>query len=218
MPANNRSLSPCPPRATFDAPGLSLTRGIASRAACLVALAAALAAAGPGDAHAQLGLVIGSEHGFGGFVRVGPRAIKLEAAAGVAPVLSVVATSLSVNGNTIEDEINVNLYLPFQYGGRVSIQLNGSDAEHRVGLRAGASYNELTRLGYGGGIDYGISGRTSLGLSFMYYSEAADRLGDKFYDEEISPAAKQYLSREDIELPEIFINYQIVLSLAFSLF
>jgi YD repeat-containing protein len=90
--------------------------------------------------------------------------------------------------------------------------------EHRVGLRAGASYNELTRLGYGGGIDYGISGRTSLGLSFMYYSEAADRLGDKFYDEEISPAAKQYLSREDIEIPEIFINYQIVLSLAFSLF
>jgi hypothetical protein len=52
----------------------------------------------------------------------------------------------------------------------------------------------------------------------MYYAEAADRLGDKFYDEEISPAAKQYLSREDIEIPEIFINYQIVLSLAFSLF
>jgi hypothetical protein len=115
-----------------------------------------------------------------------------------------------VNGRAVLDTVVVKLYTSYQLGARVSVRLSGSsEVHHRVGLRLGASYNDLLKFGFGGGFDIQTSRHVSFVVGMMYYPEAADVLRDRLYDELIAPELRNFVRREDIEFSPILTVYQL---------
>lgn len=159
--------------------------------------------------------MIGSDHGLGVFARVGPEVVKVEVAAGVNPVLSVVQNTLMVNGMTVVDEVSVKLYAPYQAGARLSLRLGGSSDEgRRIGLRLGGSYNDLLKHGFGGGIDYQTSRRVGFTLGLMYFPDASRELRDRFYDEQLDDELKPYIARDDIKINPLLAEYRLAFGLS----
>jgi hypothetical protein len=189
------------------------------RVLCTLSLVMAALLGLPAPAHAQLGFVLGSDHGFGGFARVGPQAVKIELAGGLRPVLSIVQNTLIVNGTTVVDEVSIKLYTPYQAGARLSLRLGGSaEAHKRLGLRFGASYNELLKHGFGGGFDFQTSRRISFAFGLMVFPEASEELRNKFYDEQLADDLKPFIAREDITISPLLTDYQLAFGFSVSLF
>ncbi len=165
----------------------------------------------------EAGIALGLESGFGAFGRAGSEAVKVEGAAGFTPVISVVTTQLFINGVPSLDETSVDFYFPLQLGARVSFRVSDPDADNRLAVRAGGSYNTLLKAGFGGGVDYGISEKMTLAAALMVFPDAPDELKKKFIEDGVADPVGGFLDPDDISISEFLTKYQLVLGLAIRL-
>ncbi len=129
---------------------------------------ALLALGAPIPLSGQVGLTGGGEYGFGAAIRVGSPIVKLEAGVGFAPVLVFGTEQVSINGAIVSDDIFFEAFFPTAVGAKLNLRVRGDEDDvRRTGLEFGAVYNDLIKLGLGGGIDSRVSERivVSGGLS-----------------------------------------------------
>jgi hypothetical protein len=139
----------------------------------------------------QAGIVLGNEYGFGLGARYGNRDIYMEFGGGLLPIVAF----WQVGGSSFSDDTYLKFYLSGVAGAKVSLALN-KHYKKRMGLKLGVSYNELIKLGFGGGIDYHASLDPVIVIAggIMYYPEAYDILFERLQDDEDRRFVKDDLS------------------------
>jgi hypothetical protein len=154
--------------ANMHGPFQTLPRARTAHATVLLA-AAALLAPSPINAQAEIGLLLGTEYGFGALVRAGSPGFHLEAGAGFTPVL----VFLQVSGGS--DIFRV--YFPGTVGAKASFRVRSPEQGSQIDVELGGTYNNLLRLGVGGGISFRpVRSRLLLSGGAMIFPDAKDRL------------------------------------------
>ncbi len=122
---------------------------------------------------AQFGLTAGNDYGLGVTGQAGSQVVKFEAGAGFMPVLFFA----TVTGG---DDI-FEFWMPFCAGAKLNIALSDAKDPNRLAVEFGANYNQILRIGFGGGIDYTVSQSPSIILSggIQIYPDAKKGLLDK---------------------------------------
>lgn len=125
-------------------------------------------------AQTNVGLSAGTEYGFGLIATTGTRAMQLEAAGGLAPVLFA-ATDYA-------GEFIFRAYFPGAVGGKVSFAINKEGP--RRAIKVGATYNTLIKLGVGGGLDVWLNDRVKVAAGIMVYPQAKKAIVERLNKDE----------------------------------
>lgn len=144
------------------------------------------------SANGQIGITAGTEYGFGGIAQVGSHTAKLEIGGGLVPLF----VFWQIHGPFVEKNY-FKLYFPGVVGAKLSVALTKPDRKDRLGVKLGASYNTIMKVGFGGGVDYSIakkSHRIVISAGFMIYPDAYDELLDRFNEEEETSYTKEDVS------------------------
>ncbi len=158
----------------------------------------------PLAAQVAIGPVIGTEYGFGALVRAGSPRFQLEVGAGFTPVL--VFVQAIGGGSSI-----FRVYFPGTVGAKASFPVRVPEGGTQVNVEAGATYSNLLRAGFGGGINARLAkSRLLVSGGVMIYPDAKDRLRNRINrDENLN------LSDSEFQAPLTF--WQPYLSLAILL-
>ncbi len=178
-----------------------LARGSVQSLSALVAISLLLSS----PTYGQAGLTGGTEYGFGIIVRGGSRSAQLEVAGGLAPLLVFVSTNFG-------DDI-LKVYFPVSVGAKLSFGLSGPEAENRFGVKLGATYNSLMKMGFGGGVDYQLSKKPNvfLGAGLMIFPQAEDKVRIRINEDD----GTSFTSSE-FSAPLLIAQFAISLSILFG--
>ena len=142
--------------------------------------------------HAQIGLNLGTEYGFGLMIQAGSPAVKVEIGGGLTP-LFVYWQIEDIFGSNDQDYYK--LYLSGTVGAKLNLALKNPNKD-RLGLKFGASYDTIMKMGFGGGLDYRISKKPKnivISGGVMIYPDAYDELLDRLNEEENTDYSKDDL-------------------------
>lgn len=124
----------------------------------------------PAHLFAQVGLSLGTEYGFGGFLRAGSYPVMIEAGGGFAPTIVYI--------NVLYGEDIFKVYFPATAGAKISFAVTDKENPNRLGIKGGISYNALLGVGFGAGGDYEVSHSPTVIISFslMYFPDAKKKI------------------------------------------
>ncbi len=123
--------------------------------------------------HAQAGFTAGNDYGIGVIGQIGSYGTKLELGGGVTPIFFFASVA---GGSDITE-----LWFPFCAGAKLNIALSDSKDPNRLAVKFGVNYNQILRLGFGGGVDYTVANSPSIILAggIQYYPDAKQGCLDK---------------------------------------
>ena len=151
------------------------------------------------SSHAQVGINLGNEYGMGLMIQAGSPAVKIEIGGGLMP-LFVYWQIEDIFGSNDQDYFK--LYLSGNVGAKLNFALKEPEKD-RMGLKFGASYDTIMKMGFGGGLDYNVSQKPKnivISGGVMYYPEAYDVLLDRLNEEENTDYSKDDLSATIVNL------------------
>ena len=127
----------------------------------------------PSILFAQVGFTAGNDYGIGLIGQVGTYGAKLEVGGGVTPIFFYCQV---IGGSDITE-----FWFPFCAGAKINIALSDVKDPNRLALKFGVNYNQILKIGFGGGVDYTIATAPSIILSggIQYYPDAKQGCIDK---------------------------------------
>jgi len=132
---------------------------------------------------ARFGPVLGTEYGFGAMGMVGGGPVKFEFGGGFSPVLFL----LYINNIYGSDDSYFKVYPSGMLGAKLNIAVSNPNKKFVAGLKFGASYNTIMKLGIGGGGSFLLSSNRkfySLSIGVMVFPKAMDELLDRLNEDE----------------------------------